>query len=173
MSSPYIGEVRLVGFNFAPLDWSFCNGQLLSISENSTLFTLIGTTYGGDGQSTFGLPDLRGRVPVHQGSLPGGGTYVIGQVSGVENVTINFNSYPNHSHALSASSNPGTSSSPNGNVAGTLANSYSAATPTASLAMNAQVLAAAAGSNQPHENLQPYVVLNWVIALYGVYPSQS
>jgi microcystin-dependent protein len=172
MSTPFIAEVRLVGFNFAPADWNFCNGQLLSISQYDALFALIGTTYGGDGQSTFGLPDLRGRIPIHQGSN-GVSTYVMGQTGGLENVTITSNAYPLHSHVLSASPNPGTSGSPTGNVAGGLSNAYSASAPSTSLPMNATVLGSAQGSGQPHSNLQPYLTLNWVISLFGVFPSQN
>ena len=172
MSSPYVGEVRLVGFNFAPAGWNFCNGALVSIAENEALFNLIGTTYGGDGQSTFAMPDLRGRIPLHQGSN-GISNYVMGQIGGAENVTIASNTYPQHSHVLYASPNPGTSGSPTGNVAGGLSDAYSASAPSASLPMNATVLSSAQGSGQPHSNLQPYLTLNWVISLFGVFPSQN
>src|SRR5271168_3780724 len=104
MSNPFVGEVRLVGFNFAPQGWAFCNGAVLPISENDTLFNLIGTTYGGDGQSTFSLPDLRGRTPIHQGSS-GASTYTIGALGGVEQVTVSINQYPTHTHAWLASQN--------------------------------------------------------------------
>ena len=117
MSSPYIGQIILVGFNFAPQGWAFCNGALLAISEQETLFNLIGTTYGGDGQTTFALPDLRGRVPVHVGQGPGLSSYVIGQAAGVENVTLNVNQLPQHAHVVSpaASSGEQTSNRPDNN----------------------------------------------------------
>jgi microcystin-dependent protein len=168
---PYIGEVRLVGFNFAPVDWALCNGQQLSISENSTLYTLIGTTYGGDGVNTFNLPNLQGRTPVHQGTN-GSNTYVIGQLGGAENVTVLANQYPAHTHTLSASSNTsGGVNNPNGNVLGELANVYSATAPNGT--MGSSTLSPAAGGNQPHNNLQPFLAMNWIIALYGIYPSQG
>lgn len=170
MSTSYVGEVRLVGFNFAPVGWAFCDGSTLSIAENSTLFNLIGTIYGGNGQTTFNLPDLRGRVPIHQGSN-GSNTYVIGQPGGVESVTVVMNQFPAHNHALLGTNNAGTSNSPASNVVAKLTNAWSAAAPSA--AMNPSTLTLSAGGNQPHENRQPYQVLNWVISLYGVYPSQG
>ena len=171
MSNQYVGEVRLVGFNFAPAGWALCQGQLQPISEFDTLFNLIGTTYGGDGQNTFALPNLQGRIPIHQGQLPGGGQYVIGQTGGVENVTIVANTYPQHNHALLASSNAGGTNSPGNNVIASFQDGYEAATP--AHAMLPATLGFSGGGNQPHDNLQPYQVLNWVIALYGVYPSPN
>jgi len=171
MSTPYVGEVRLVGFNFAPVGWAFCNGAIQAISDNPTLFNLIGTTYGGDGQTTFNLPDLRGRVPTHMGSN-GTNSYVIGQSGGVENVTLTTSTYPAHSHNLYGSSNNGGVSSPGNNVMGKINNVYDAAQPTSGAAMQAAALTSNSGG-QPHDNMQPYLVLNWIIALYGVYPSQS
>lgn len=170
MSQPYIGEVRLVGFNFAPYGWSICNGQTISIADNSALFQLIGTTYGGDGQNTFLLPNLQGRIPIHQGSN-GSNTYVPGQLGGVESVTLLMNNFPAHNHTLSAVSTAGGSNSPTSNVAATLANVYVTEAPTA--AMNAAAIGPSGGGNQPHDNTQPYVALNWVIALYGIFPSQG
>jgi microcystin-dependent protein len=170
VSNNYVGEVRLVGFNFAPLGWLYCQGQTLPISENPALYQLIGTTYGGDGQQTFQLPNLQGRVPVHQGTLQGGGVYVLGQTGGTENVTITNNSYPNHNHALSGSGNAGSANAPGNNVVGRL-NVYTAVTPTT--ATSSSFLSTAPGSNLPHNNLQPYQVLNWIIALEGIFPSQN
>jgi microcystin-dependent protein len=170
MSQPYIGEVRLVGFNFAPYGWSICNGQTLSIAENPALFQLIGTTFGGDGQNTFVLPNLQGRIPIHQG-FNGSNSYVPGQVGGVESVTILMGQFPSHSHALSAFNTPGASNSPSKNVVAQLANAYSNGAPTK--AMNGAVLGPSGGGNQPHDNLQPYLALNWVIALNGVFPSPN
>ena len=172
MSSPFIGEVRLVGFNFAPLNWAYCNGQQIAISQNDALFNLIGTTYGGDGQQTFNLPNLMGRVPVHQGSNGVTG-YAMGQIGGAEAVTINGNQYPAHAHTLSASPNIGGSTSPSKNVLGPLNNAFSAVPPTGAAAMNSAVLTEFPGGNSPHENRQPYVAMNWVVALYGIYPTQN
>ena len=165
MSNPYVGEIRMVGFNFAPVGWAFCDGSLMAISGNPTLFNLIGTTYGGDGQATFALPDLRGRIPVHQGN-----SYVLAEQGGTETVTLNGNEIPSHSHALAASSAPGTQSSPaNGVWAESALNQFSTNSP-------ATMMAAAlgnAGSDQPHDNMPTYEVLNYVISLFGIYPSQS
>jgi microcystin-dependent protein len=168
---PYIGEVRLVGFNFAPIGYALCNGQQLAISQYSPLFQLIGTTYGGNGQTTFDLPDLQGRTPIHQGSN-GTTNYVIGQSGGAEAVTINVNQYPAHSHTLSGVNNTsGGVGNPTGNTLGGLANVYSTAAPTES--MSSSTLSPATGSNLPHNNLQPYLALNWIIALEGIYPTQN
>jgi microcystin-dependent protein len=168
MSTPYIGECRLVGFNFQPNGWSFCNGATIAIAENETLFNLIGTTYGGDGQQTFKLPDLQGRVPVHQGS-----GYVLGQVGGVETVTLTVNTMPSHTHPNYGSSAQGNGNLPANNLLAGNTNTpiytnYSAV----DTAMNNAMIGPAGGS-QPHENMQPYLVLNWVISLYGVYPTQN
>lgn len=171
MSQPYVGELRLVGFNFAPVGWAICQGQLYAISEYETLFTLIGTTYGGDGQSTFGLPNLASRVPVHQGTLSGGGTYVIGQNAGVETVTITANQYPIHSHTAVGNANPGsTSNNPQGNVPASGQTIYGSRAPAERMASD---LLSNSGGSQPHNNLQPFLVLNWIISLFGIYPSQS
>jgi len=171
MSTAFVGEVRLVGFNFAPVGWALCNGQLVAISENPTLFNLIGTIYGGDGQSTFALPNLQGRIPIHQGSLAGGSNYVIGQVGGVESVTITTSQYPIHNHVLLGSSNNGSGNNPANNAVGSGLKVYLNENPTTS--MNASMVGQSGGGNQPHDNLQPYQVLNWIISLYGVYPSQG
>ncbi len=169
MSDQYVGEVRLVGFNFAPVDWLICNGALLSISANETLFNLIGTTYGGDGQSTFGLPNLQSCIPIHQGSN-GTNTYVIGQYGGVETVTLNINQYPSHNHSLMASTNLTGSSTPTNNVVNNGLTAYTASAPATPM-LSAMV--GSSGGNLPHNNLQPYLALNWIIALYGIYPSQN
>lgn len=171
MSSPYVGEVRLVGFNFGPAGWNICAGQIVPISENETLFNLIGTTYGGDGQQTFALPNLQGRVPVHQGQLSGGGTYVIGQTGGVESVTVGISQYPQHNHLLFASNNAGGANSPGNNVTGVFKDLYETATP--GNPMLPAALGGSGGGNQPHDNLQPFQVLNWIISLYGVFPTPS
>lgn len=173
MSTPYIGEIRMFAGNFAPAGWAFCNGQVLAISENDTLFNLIGTTYGGDGQNTFALPDLQSRVPIHQGADPATGTtYTIGETGGVETVTLTAQQIPSHNHLLMASTQIGTQANPGGNI---LANSqgaqpYIEESPDNTL--NAQALASA-GGNQPHDNLQPFVVINFIISLFGIFPSQT
>ncbi|MGA7341981.1 MAG: tail fiber protein [Terracidiphilus sp.] len=170
MSTAFVGEVRLVGFNFAPVGWAVCNGAQQSISENPTLFNLIGTTYGGNGQTTYNLPDLQGRIPIHQGSN-GVSNYVIGATGGVETVTISLNQYPAHTHQLLGSGTAASSNIPTNN---TLGNGVSAYTTTApEIAMNNAAIGFSGGGNQPHGNLQPFLVLNWVISLFGVYPSQS
>jgi microcystin-dependent protein len=171
MSSPFVGEVRLIGFTFAPVGWNFCDGSQQPISQYAALFQLIGTTYGGNGQTTFGLPDLRGRVPVHQGTLNGGGTYVYGQVGGVESVTLTINQIPAHNHAFQANSTAtGAGASPNGNTVCAGKEVYRSSTP--GTAMNANSLSSV-GGNQPHENRQPFLAMNWVIAFEGVYPTQG
>ena len=169
MSQPFIGEVRAVGFTFPPVGWATCNGVLQSIAENSTLFNLIGTTYGGDGQQTFALPNLQSRIPIHQGSN-GISNYVIGQQGGVENVTITLNQFPTHTHSLQGSATAGSSSDPTGNVLGS-GSAYASGVPT--VLMNNASIGSSGGGSQPHNNLQPYLVLNWIIALFGIYPSQS
>jgi microcystin-dependent protein len=170
MSQAYVGEVRLVGFNFAPVGWAICNGAQQSIAENSTLFNLIGTTYGGNGQTTFNLPDLRGRIPIHQGSN-GVSTYVIGATGGVETVTITLNQFPAHSHLLLGSGTAASSNIPTNNTLGSGVSAYITAAPAS--AMNNAMIGFSGGGSQPHNNLQPFLVLNWVISLFGVYPSQS
>jgi microcystin-dependent protein len=170
MSQAFVGEVRLVGFNFAPAGWAVCNGALQSIAENSTLFNLIGTTYGGDGQQTFGLPDLQGRIPLHQGSN-GVSTYVIGQKGGVETVTVTINQFPAHTHALLGSTADAGTNIPTGNTLGGNVSAYTTVAPT--IAMNNAMIGSSGGGSQSHNNLQPFLVLNWVISFFGVFPSQG
>jgi microcystin-dependent protein len=174
MSEPFIGEIRMFGGTFAPPGWSFCDGSLLSISANDALFNLLGTTYGGDGQTTFGLPDLRGRLPIHAGNLPGGPTFILGQQAGSETVTVTTAQMPGHSHAVLASSSPADGADPTGNVvAGSdTVNFYGPANPDKSAAMNAGFVGSAGGS-QPHDNVQPFLCVSFIIALEGIYPSQS
>jgi microcystin-dependent protein len=165
MSQPYVGEIRLVGFTFAPAGWALCNGALVPISEFDTLFNLLGTTFGGDGQTTFALPDLQGRTPVHQGN-----GYNMGQTGGVETVTISSQQYPVHTHPfLSSGSSANGVTSPLNNTVGGGVNAYRTENPT--VAMNGTMIGTS-GGNQPHTNLQPYLVLNWIISNFGVYPSQ-
>jgi len=171
MSNPFVGEVRLIGFTFAPVGWNFCDGSLLSISEYTPLFTLVGTFYGGNGQTNFAVPDLRSRVPIHQGTLQGGSTYVIGQPGGVESVTLSINQIPNHNHLFQCNSSTqgGTATPTNNTVCGGKA-AYRNTNP--SVNMNPAMLSTAGGS-QPHENRQPFQAMNWVISLFGVFPTQG
>jgi microcystin-dependent protein len=171
MGSPYIGEIRLFGGNYAPAGWAFCDGALMPISENDALFNLIGTTYGGDGQSTFALPDLRGRLPMHMGSGPGLSARTIGEEGGVESVTLTTQQIPSHSHAPRAVSGNGNQSTPeNGVWAGAADSRYSAGAP--GLAMNSTLIGSAGGS-QPHENMMPYLVVSFIISLFGIFPSPT
>jgi microcystin-dependent protein len=171
-SSPYIGELMLFAGNFAPVGWFFCDGSLLSIAVYDVLFSLIGTTYGGDGVTTFGLPDLRGRIPIHQGSGPGLTPRIMGQVGGSELVTVVQTQLPAHTHTAWCMATAGSSDSPTGLLpardgAGTL--TWGAATPVAMAAGHI----GPAGSNLPHENRMPYLTLNWCIAWTGIYPTHS
>ena len=166
MSSPFVGEIRMFGGNFAPNGWAFCSGQLMAISENDVLFNLIGTTYGGDGQQTFALPDLQGRLPMHQGN-----SHVIGEKSGVESVTLTTQQIPLHNHAPLAVSGNGNQSTPQGGVwAGITTSIYTSNPP--NIAFN-PALGGNAGGSQPHENLMPYLAVSFIISLYGIYPTQS
>lgn len=167
MAQPYVGEIRMFGGNFAPAGWMFCEGQLLPISENETLFQLIGTTYGGDGESTFALPDLRGRIPVHQGN-----GMILAETGGAEAVTLTVNQLPAHTHPFLASADPNNTLNPGGNVLGTTstATPYFAATP--ALALSPQAITPVGGS-QPHSNFQPYLCISFIISLFGIFPSQT
>ena len=171
MGQPFVGEIRMFAGNFNPSGWAFCNGSPIAISQNDTLFTLIGTTYGGDGQETFDLPNLGGRVPVHMGTSPSSGTvYQEGESGGVETVTLNTNQIPNHGHALIATHDLAGATDPTGKIyaQSTLIKQYFSAPPSF-VQMNAGVVAPVGGS-QPHENMQPYQTLNYIISLYGIYP---
>jgi microcystin-dependent protein len=171
MSSPYIGEIRIFAGTFAPVGWATCDGQLLAISQNDALYTLIGTTYGGDGQTTFALPDLRGRIPVHQGQGGGLSNYVLGQNGGVESVTLTANTLPIHTHAASAASGVGHISEPGGAVPAAHRD-YPVfdSAPGSARAANALT---SIGANQPHENMPPFLCINFIISLYGIFPSQN
>jgi microcystin-dependent protein len=170
---PYVGEIRMFAGSFAPVGWAFCDGQLLAISENETLFQLIGTTYGGDGQETFALPDLRGRVPIHQGTSPSGTTRQMGELAGVEQVSLTTQQIPVHTHPLLASTDTATDSSPAGAVhGGDVAVDLYSTIPAPLAAMSSQMLAPVGGS-QPHENMQPFLCLSFIISLFGVFPSQT
>lgn len=167
MAQPYVGEIRIFAGNFAPAGWAFCEGQLLPISENETLFQLIGTTYGGDGQSTFALPDLRGRIPIHQGN-----SYILAENGGVEEVTLTIQQTPLHSHPYLASKNPGSIANPTGTVLaeGTSINMYIADTPSVAAANTA---VSPVGGSQPHTNFQPYICINYILSLFGLFPSPT
>jgi microcystin-dependent protein len=169
MAQPYVGEVRMFAGNFAPSGWAFCNGQLLAISEYDTLFNLIGTTYGGDGQNTFAVPDLQGRSPMHIGS--NGQTFQLGEKAGTETVTLTPSQIPNHTHPLLATSNPATSRAPAGNLLGRGAADAYASEYTAEV-LSPTALASVGGS-QPHENMQPYLCVTFIISLFGIFPSPN
>jgi microcystin-dependent protein len=168
MSEPFLGEIRIFGFNFAPRGWAFCNGQLLAISQNTALFSLLGTTYGGNGQTTFALPNLQSRVPVHFGQGPGLSSYSLGQAAGVESVTLIASQLPAHNHTVNASTQSDITGNPTGNFPAGGA-SYDT---TANTTMNGAMVGGG-GGNQPHENLQPYLALNFCIALAGIFPSRN
>jgi microcystin-dependent protein len=178
MANPYVGEIRMFGGNFAPVGWAFCQGQLLAISENETLFNLIGTTYGGDGQSTFALPDLRGRIPLHMGTSSGGSSHVIGELAGVESVTLTAQQIPVHSHTLEGSSDP---ASPLLGPQNSLPGDTSASGPMydalssngANIVTMSGSAIGVAGGSQPHNNLAPYLCVSFIISLFGIFPSQS
>jgi microcystin-dependent protein len=167
VSEPYIGEIRMFGGNFAPAGWAFCNGQLMPISENDALFTLIGTTYGGDGQETFALPDLRGRLPVHQGS-----GFALGQAGGVEEVTLTGNQLPIHNHSFLGSTDQGASTNPPTNVVAQMPGGSVYVQEGASAALNPGSVGTSGGS-QPHTNFQPYLCISFIISLFGVFPTQT
>src|SRR5262245_9674478 len=170
--APYVGEIRMFAGNFAPNGWMFCEGQTLPISENEVLFQLIGTTYGGDGQETFNLPNLASRVPIHMGTGPSGTTYQLGEMAGTEQETLTVQQIPNHTHTLSASTAAGGTNSP--------ANAVVAASPSVQVFivdspdnnLNPAAVTAAGGS-QTHENTQPFLCINFIISLFGVFPSQT
>ena len=172
MGEPYIGEIRMFAGNFPPNGWMFCAGQLLPISGNDVLFQLIGTTYGGDGQSTFALPNLQSRVPIHMGTSPlSGTTYQIGESGGVESVTLTTQQIPQHNHLFLASSASAGATDPTGQtLASPVGNIFNASSNRTALAPQS---IGATGGSQPHENMQPYLCINFIISLFGVFPSQT
>ncbi|MBY0284189.1 MAG: tail fiber protein [Sphingomonas sp.] len=171
MAQPYVGEIRMFGGNFAPAGWEFCSGQLLSIADNETLFNLIGTTYGGDGQNVFALPDLRGRLPIHFGS-GGAGSYQLAETGGLEQVTLTVNQIPNHTHNFLAVAAAGTSNNATNNLiaASPSVDMFGGISPDVNL--NAAAIAQT-GGNQPHTNFQPYLCVNFIISLFGIFPSPN
>lgn len=173
MAEPYIGEIRMFAGTFNPAGWIFCDGRLLPIDQFDTLFNLIGTTYGGDGQSTFAVPDLRGRVPVHMGQGPGiTQNYSIGEVGGVEEVTLTSQQIPLHNHAMMASTGPGGSPNPAGNVIGSppAVKLFEREAPELKLAAS---MVLPVGSSQPHENRMPFLTITYIVAYSGIYPSPT
>lgn len=167
MAQPYVGEIRMFAGNFAPAGWMFCEGQLLPISEYETLFNLIGTTYGGDGQSTFALPDLRGRLPIHIGN-----GFTLAESGGVEEVTLTVSQIPAHSHPLLASQNSATNNTPSGNLTGQVGATQIYRTATATSPLSTLAMTSTGGS-QPHTNFQPYLCVDFIISLFGIFPSQT
>jgi microcystin-dependent protein len=167
MAQPYVGEIRMFAGNFAPAGWMFCEGQLLPISENETLFQLIGTTFGGDGESTFALPDLRGRIPIHQGD-----GFILAETGGAEEITLTVQQIPAHSHPLLASGDVGNQV----NVENNLTSNSQGAIPyiedPSTLNMNAAAISPTGGS-QPHTNFQPYLCINFILSLFGIFPSPT
>jgi microcystin-dependent protein len=169
VAQPYVGEIRMFAGNFAPAGWMFCEGQLLPISENETLFQLIGTTYGGDGESTFALPDLRGRIPLHQGS-----GVTLAETGGVEEVTLTTQQVPVHAHALLGTGNTASTNAPKDNTfAGSTGSTifpYGTDQPLTTLHPST---ISSVGGSQPHTNFQPYVCISFIISLFGIFPSQT
>jgi microcystin-dependent protein len=181
MSEQYLGEIRIASFNFAPNGWALCNGQLLSIQQNTALFALLGTFYGGNGTSTFALPNFQGRIPIHAGVGDGLSPYVQGENGGTESVTLLLNQMPQHNHLVNASSNFGTSDAPSGNLLGSTNAGTSNAPAAGQLdfvttgpnsSMEATTISQT-GGNQPHANLQPYLAVTFMIALVGIFPSRN
>lgn len=172
MADPFVAEIRIFGFNFAPKGWAFCDGQIMPISQNTALFSLLGTSYGGDGKSTFALPNLQGNLPLHAGQGPGLSPYDIGQTGGSETVTLLQSEVPLHTHSLNASASEAGSTAPGGQLfaAGQGIAEYA---PPAGGAMLAAQMIAPVGGDQPHNNMQPYLTLSFCIALQGVYPSRT
>ena len=167
MAQPYVGEIRMFAGNFAPAGWMFCEGQLLPISENETLFQLIGTTYGGDGESTFALPDLRGRLPIHQGN-----GFIVAETGGAEEITLTTQQIPVHSHPMLATGNLASEFSPGGQVFAQpqAVDAYVTSPPFVPLSPNS---CSPAGGSQPHTNFQPYLCVDFIISLFGIFPSPT
>ena len=164
---PFVAEIRIFPFNFAPKGWAFCDGQILPLSQNTALFSLLGTTYGGDGQSTFALPDLRGRLPLHMGN-----GFTLAETGGSEEITLTVSQIPGHSHPFLGSSSTGTATGPASNVLGesTTVSMYDDAAPTVAMAAGTTL---SVGGSQPHNNFQPYLCVDFIISLFGIFPSQT
>jgi microcystin-dependent protein len=172
MSEPFLAEVRIFGFKFAPRGWAFCDGQILPISQNQSLYSLLGTTYGGDGRTSFALPDMRGRVPIHVGRSDGGADHREGQKGGEETVSLSVAEMPNHDHPIHASLQDGDQVTPTGNLLGDSAPAEFYA-PAANLVQLRSGTIANTGGSQGHENMQPYLAVNFAIALQGLFPSRN
>lgn len=170
--TPFVGEIMKFGGNFAPRGWTLCDGQLLSVSSNDALFSLLGTIYGGDGRTTFGLPDLRGRVPVHPGSGPGLATIRVGEKNGAHEVTLITNQIPSHSHALNVNAGGGNSANPAGNFISANSEGIKHHSGSSSSTADAASISNFVGGGQSHTNIQPYLAIHYCIALFGVYPSR-
>lgn len=174
MSEPFLGMIAIYGFNFAPRGWAMCNGQILPIAQNTALFSLLGTTYGGNGQTTFALPNLQSRWPLHFGQGPGLSSYDLGQQAGTETVTLTVQEIPMHQHPINCTDEDGTAAKPPGTILGSNASGtgiYSPLAPNGQL--NANSIPPSGGGNQPHPNIQPYLALNFCIALEGIFPSRN
>lgn len=170
MSEPFLGMIAIYGFNFAPRGWAMCNGQILPIAQNTALFSLLGTTYGGNGQTTFALPDLRSRWPLHFGQGPGLSSYDLGQSAGTETVTLTGQQIPPHQHTVAASDGDATSNKPEGGVLAQ-GNQYTNVAPNVQMAPT--MIPPSGGGGQPHTNIQPYLAINFCIALEGIFPSRN
>ena len=174
MADPFVAEIRIFPFNFAPKGWAWCNGQLLPISQNTALFSLLGTTYGGDGKSTFALPDLQGSAPMHPGQGPGLSLHDLGETGGSETVTLLESEIPAHTHALRAQSTTGTKSTPSGNTIARVSGATPYLPPAGAVLVNmAPESLAPAGGSLPHNNLMPYLTFYFNIALQGVFPPRT
>ncbi|MDT5269847.1 MAG: hypothetical protein QOH49_2033 [Acidobacteriota bacterium] len=165
MSEPFLSEIKIVSFNFPPKGWALCNGQFLPINQNQALFALLGTTYGGNGQTTFALPNLRGRVPIHMGN-----GHTLGEAAGSTSVTVNIQQLPTHTHQMNGSTTAAELNNPTGAYLGLVNNAY---TPPANLVALDPSSVTNVGGSQPHNNMMPYLVLNFIIALQGIFPSQN
>jgi len=173
MAEPYLGEIRMAGFNFAPVGWAFCNGQLMPIADNTALFSLLGTTYGGDGQTTYALPNLQGQAPMHWGNGPGGFNTVIGEQQGVDSVTLTAQQIPQHQHSYNPGASKDEPTSDRPDNAYPTVGGYYAANANSGSPMGASITTGAAGGSQPHDNRQPYLVINFIIATEGIFPSRN
>jgi len=176
MSDPFIGEIKLFAGNFAPYGWAFCDGQIMQIAQNTALFSILGTTYGGDGRTTFALPNLKGRIPLHFGQGPELTNHALGEAFGSETITLGANQMPAHSHSATVkAANAGTTNQPQNNLFGKIARSNIYNTPDAALANMAEgsVALVNSGGSQPHTNMQPYLTLSYIIAIYGIYPTRD
>ena len=176
MAEPFMGEIRMFGGNYAPRGWALCDGQLMGTGQNDALFSLLGTVYGGDGRTTFGLPDLRGRIPIHQGQGPGLPNYKLGHKAGAEKVKLSADEVPSHNHDLVASNQLGNAQSPTNHTMARLAGGSgykTASTVTLRPTMAGDAIAAHVGGGKSHNNMMPYLCVNFIIALFGIYPSRN